>query len=279
MTEREFKQLLSIHDTEWPVPYRPAYQLVEDSAHEHPDRMAVVACDRSLTYGELNAESNAVARALVEAGMGADDKVAVLADRDSWGYVMRTAPLKAGAAFMPVDPEYPEERVRYILEDSGCKLLLTTKAIHERRADLFAALSDLELNVIEVESAVAAHDTVDLGLDVDPHDLAYVIYTSGSTGKPKGVMLENHNLVNFCHINPKNIEAIFNVRDCAVTIALAAFTFDVSVMEQFLPLANGQTVVLATMEQIMDPDAMAHLIEQHQVDSFTCTPSYLSNLI
>ena len=279
MTEREFKQLLSIHNTEWPVPYRPAYRLIEDSAHAHPDRTAVVACDRTLTYGELNAEANAVARALVEAGVGADSKVAVLADRDGWAYVMRTAPLKAGAAFMPIDPEYPEERVRYILEDSGCKLVLTTKAVHERRADLFAALADLDLNVIEVETAVATHDTADLGLEVAPHDLAYVIYTSGSTGKPKGVMLENHNLNNFCHMNPKNIEVIFNVQDCSVTIALAAFTFDVSVMEQFLPLANGQTVVLATMDQIMDPDAMARLIDQYQVDSFTCTPSYLSNLI
>ena len=279
MTEREFKQLLSIHDTEWSVPYKPAYRLVEDSAHAHPDRMAVIACDRSLTYGELNAEANAAAHALVEAGAGAETKVAVFADRDGWAYVMRTAPLKAGAAFMPIDPEYPEERVRYILEDSGCNLVLTTQAIHERRADLFDALSDLGLNVIEVETAVSSHDTSDLGLEVAPHDLAYVIYTSGSMGKPKGVMLENHNLNNFCHMNPKNIEVVFNVQDCSVTIALAAFTFDVSVMEQFLPLANGQTVVLATMDQIMDPDAMAQLIEQHQVDSFTCTPSYLSNLI
>ncbi len=279
MTEKEFKRLLSIHDTEWTVPYRPAYRLVEDSAHEHPDRMAVVACDRSLTYGELNEESNAAARALVEAGVGADDKVAVLADRDGWGYVMRTAPLKAGAAFMPIDPEYPEERVRYILEDSGCKLVLTTQAIHERRADLFAALADLELNVIEVESAVATHDTADLGLDVDPHALAYVIYTSGSTGKPKGVMLENHNIVNFTHVNPKNIEAVFNTQYSDVTLAMAAFTFDVSVQEQFLAHANGQTVVLATQEQIMDPDAMARLVEQNNVESFTCTPSYLSNMI
>ncbi|MBR3226726.1 MAG: amino acid adenylation domain-containing protein [Atopobiaceae bacterium] len=279
MTEREFKQLLSIHDTEWPVPERPAYRLLQDTAYEHPDRVAVVACDRTLTYAELNAEANAVARALVKAGASADAKVAVLADRDGWAYTMRMAPLKAGAAFMPVDPEYPEERVRYILEDSGCKLVLTTQAIHERRADLFDALADLDLSVIEVESAVAANDTSDLNLDVAPHDLAYVIYTSGSTGKPKGVMLENHNLVNFCHVNPKNIEAVFFTEGFHACLALAAFTFDVSVMEQFLPLANGMTVVLATQEQIMDPDAMARLIERNNVETFTCTPSYLSNMI
>ena len=184
MTEREFQQLLCIHDTDWPVPYQPAYRLIENPAHAHPDRKAVVACDRTLTYGELNAEANAVARALVEAGAGAESKVAVLADRDGWAYVMRTAPLKAGAAFMPIDPEYPEERVRYILEDSGCKLALTTRSVHERRADLFGALADLELTVIEVEEAASSYDTSDLNLEVAPHDLAYVIYTSGSTGKP-----------------------------------------------------------------------------------------------
>ena len=279
MNEREFKQLLSIHDTDWPVTYRPAYRLVQDTAHAHPDRKAVVACDRTLTYGELNAESNAAARALVEAGATAETKVAVLADRNSWAYVMRTASLKAGAAFMPVDPEYPEERVRYILEDSGCHLVLTTAAIHQRRADLFEALCDLDLNVIEVESAVAEHDSEDLNLDVAPHDLAYVIYTSGSTGKPKGVMLENHNLANFCDVNPKNIEAVFNTQYSDTTIAVAAFTFDVSVQEEFMSHANGQTVVLATQEQIMDPDAMAQLITVNHVDSFTCTPSYLSNMI
>ena len=279
MTEREFRQLLRIHDTEWPVPYKPAYRLVEDSAHAYPERVAVVACDRSLTYAELNAEANAVARALVEAGAGTESKVAVLADRDGWAYVMRTAPLKAGAAFMPIDPEYPEERVRYILEDSGCHLVLTTQAIHERRADLFDALADLDLQVIEVAEAIATHDSADLGLDVAPHDLAYVIYTSGSTGKPKGVMLENHNLTNFCHVNPRNLEALIFTEDTSCCIALAAFTFDVSVMEQFVPLANGMTVVLPTMDEILDPDAMARLIEQNQVDMFTCTPSYLSNLI
>jgi non-ribosomal peptide synthetase component F len=253
--------------------------LVEDTAHANPDRVALVACDRALTYGELNAESNAAARALAEAGAGTETKVAVLADRNSWAYVMRTAALKAGAAFMPVDPDYPEERVRYILEDSCCKHVLTTKAVHGRRAELFEALGDLDLDVIEVESAVSAHDTSDLGLDVAPHDLAYVIYTSGSTGKPKGVMLENHNLVNFCHMNPKNIEVVFNTQNSSVTLAMAAFTFDVSVQEEFFAHSSGQTVVLATQEQIMDPEAMAQLVEQNNVDSFTCTPSYLSNMI
>ncbi|MBO7674915.1 MAG: amino acid adenylation domain-containing protein [Atopobiaceae bacterium] len=279
MTENEFRRLLSIHDTEWPVPYRPAYRLTEDSAHAHPERKAVVACDRTLTYGELNGMANAVARALVEAGASTDDKVAVLADRNSWAYVMRTAPLKAGAAFMPIDPEYPEERVRYILEDSGCRLVLSTKEILDRRADLFDALADLDLTTIEVATAAASHDTSDLGLEVAPHDLAYVIYTSGSTGKPKGVMLENHNLVNFSHVNPKNIEATFNTQGNSVALALAAFTFDVSVQEEFLAHTNGLTLVLATQEQIMDPDAMAQLMEQNHVDSFTCTPSYLSNMI
>ncbi|MBP3885353.1 MAG: amino acid adenylation domain-containing protein, partial [Olsenella sp.] len=279
MTEQEFRRLLSIHDTDWPVEYRPAYRLLEDSAHAHPDRAALVACDRTLTFGELNAEANALAHALVEEGATTETKVAVLAERDSWAYVMRTAPLKAGAAFMPVDPDYPEERVRYILEDSGCRLVVATQAVLDRRADLFGALADLGLTVIEATSAVASHDTSDLGLDVAPHDLAYVIYTSGSTGKPKGVMLENHNLVNFCDANEKNTEALLLTENSNACLALAAFTFDVSVMEQFVPHASGVTVVMPTQDQIMDPEALAALIQENHVETFTCTPSYLSNMI
>ena len=103
-----------------PWPSVPPTASCRTRPRRNPDASALVACDRTLTYGELNAEANAVGHVLAEAGAGPETMVAVLADRDSWAYVMRQAALKSGGAFLPIDPEYPEERVRYILEDSGC---------------------------------------------------------------------------------------------------------------------------------------------------------------
>ncbi|MDO4796888.1 MAG: amino acid adenylation domain-containing protein [Coriobacteriales bacterium] len=279
MTEREFNQLLSIHNTAVPVPARPAYRLLQDSAQAHPQRTALVAADRTLTYGQLNAEANAIGHALVELGAAPNTMVAVLAERDSWAYVMREGVLKAGAAFLPIDPDYPEERVRYILEDSGCRLLLATQAVLDRRADLFAQLADLDLAVVEARKAVFAHDVANLDVPVDPHDLAYVIYTSGSTGRPKGVMIENHNLVNFVNDNEKSLEVRSFTRYGTTSLALAALTFDVSIEEEFIPLANGMTVVLVTGEQIMGPVALANLMRENRAEVLTCTPSYLSNML
>ncbi|MBP3884512.1 MAG: amino acid adenylation domain-containing protein, partial [Olsenella sp.] len=267
------------HDTDWPVAERPAYRLVQDQAAAHPDHVALVACDRTLTYGELNAQANAVARELAAAGAAPGSMVAVLAERDSWAYVMRQAALKAGAAFLPVDPDYPEERVRYILEDSGCRLVLTTAAVLERRADLFDGIADLGARVVEAGAAAARNDASDLGVAVSPHDLAYVIYTSGSTGRPKGVMIENHSLVNFVDDNERNREVLGYTRRASVSLAVAALTFDFAIMEEFVPLANGMTVVLATQEQVMDPAAIARLMSDNGVDVMSCTPSYLSNML
>ncbi|MBO7673820.1 MAG: AMP-binding protein, partial [Atopobiaceae bacterium] len=118
-----------------------------------------------------------------------------------------------------------------------------------------------------------------LDVAVDPHDLAYVIYTSGSTGRPKGVMIENHNLVNFVDDDDKNHEILGYTRRGHVSLAIAALTFDFAIMEEFVPLANGLTVVLATGEQIMDPVAMGALMRDNGVDVMSCTPSYLSNML
>ncbi len=272
-------ELLRGQDSACEVPERPAWRLLQDSAHAHPERMALVARDRSLTYGQLNAEANAVGRALVEHGAAPETMVAVMADRDSWAYVMREGALKAGAAFMPIDPEYPEERVRYILEDSGARMVLTTSAVLSRRAELFSALSDLDLDVVEAREAVFSHDVDDLDVEVAPESLAYVIYTSGSTGRPKGVMIENRNLVNLVYDSDRNMEVMSYTRHGSVSLAMAALTFDVSVEEEFIPLSNGMTVVMATADDIMDPEAMAQLIRDNHVDVLTCTPSYLSNMI
>ena len=269
----------ALYDTYAEVPERPAYRILEDSAHKDPDRTAVVASDRSLSYGELNAEANAAAHALVSKGAGPDTIVAVLADRDSYAAVMRQGVLKSGGAFLPIDPDYPEDRIRFILGDSGARLLITTEKILDRKKELFAALTKEGVECVSVQKALSEENGSDLNRSVPYEALAYVIYTSGSTGKPKGVMLTNKNLVNFVDHNEKNREIQGFIRNTSVSLALAALTFDVSVMEEFLPLNSGMTMVLASEEEILDPGKLSRLMLANGVDVMTCTPSYISNLL
>ena len=114
---------------------------------------------------------------------------------------------------------------------------------------------------------------------VSPNDLAYCIYTSGSTGNPKGVMIEHRNIANYVNRNEKSIEIMHYAMPGRVNLALASFSFDVSVVEQFVPLCNGNTVVIATENEIHDPALFARLVTDTGADGITCTPTYLLSLL
>ena len=277
--DEDIKQIQNLHDSTFPVKERPAYRLLQDAADRNPEANALVANDRILTYRQLNTEANALGHVLVEKGAKAESIIAVLAERDSYAYVMREGALKSGGAFLPIDPEYPEDRIRFILEDSGAKLLVTKRNILEARSEMFQALGALGVRLICIEDAVQDGNRDDLNVEVPYDSLAYVIYTSGSTGKPKGVMLTNRNLVNFVDDNEKNHEILGYTRRGHVSLAIAALTFDFSIMEEFVPLANGMTVVLATHDEIMNPLMLGKLMTDNHVDVMSCTPSYLMNML
>ncbi len=277
--EEDIRKIQNLHDSTFPVKERPAYRLLQDCAEKAPERKALVATDRTLTYKELNEEANALGYVLSKKGAKAESIIAVMAERDSYAYVMRQGVLKSGGAFLPIDPEYPEERIRFILEDSGAKLLVTKRNILESRSEMFDSLAANGLELICVEDAVKEGNCENLNVAVPYDALAYVIYTSGSTGKPKGVMLTNKNLVNFVDDNEKNHEILGYTRRGHVSLAIAALTFDFSIMEEFVPLANGMTVVLATHEEIMNPIMLGKLMTDNRVDVMSCTPSYLMNML
>ena len=279
MSKDNISVSIKLHDTKVDVPIRPAYRLLQDSAKHYPDRTALVATDRKLTYLALNEEANKVGRTLITAGVKCDSIVAVLADRNSYAYVMRQGVLKSGGAFLPIDPEYPEDRIHFILEDSNARHLITTEDIISRRKDLFDNIIKDGTDVISVEKALEESDGSNLDIDVPYESLAYVIYTSGSTGKPKGVMITNHNLVNFVYDDEKNAEIHGMVTGCSAVLAIAALTFDFAIMEEFVPIANGMTAVLATNDEIMNPLLLADLMTNNKVDCMCATPSYLLNLL
>lgn len=279
VSENEEQAIKGFHDTDYIVAERPAYRLLQDSAEKYPERKALIAADRTLSYKELNSEANALGHFLREKGAGPETVVAVMTERDSLAYVMRQGVLKSGAAFLPLDPDYPEERIKYIMEDSKAKILVSTKKIIENHEQLQHLLISEGIMVIEADQYSSLVGTDNINVSVPNEAPAYVIYTSGSTGRPKGVVLTQKNLVNFVDDNEKNREILGYTEFGQTSLAIAALTFDFAIMEEFVPIANGMTVVLATQEQIMNPIDLAELIQDNQVEIMSCTPSYLSNFI
>ncbi len=276
LTPEKEESLKLLHDTLVEVKYRPVYRLLQDSAEKSPNHLAVVANKEKLTYQELNEQANIIGHQLQNIGVGVNDIVALMLDRTKYVYIARQGILKSGAAFLSIDPTYPEDRVEFMLSDAKVNVLLITRDIYEEQKTF---LSTLQVTFIFLDEIGTAFNASDLNVDVPEDALAYCIYTSGSTGKPKGVMLTQRNLVNFVDNNPKNHEILGYIEKGSVSLALASITFDVSIMEEFIPLAHGLTICMATIEEIHNPFALRDLCIENKVDIMTCTPSFLSNMV
>ncbi|EPR07516.1 non-ribosomal peptide synthetase, partial [Ruminiclostridium papyrosolvens] len=197
LTPQEKSQiLLDFINTEYEYPKEKTISCVfEEQVQKTPDNVAVMFGDKKLTYRELNQRANSLARVLRKQGVKGDSIVAVMLDRSLEMITGILAVLKAGGAYLPVSPDYPEERVRYILKDSGTNILLTNSdAIGRWTPEVMASL---EVTVINLDdSALYEGDSSNLEKVNTSGNLAYIIYTSGSTGKPKGAMIEHYSVIN-----------------------------------------------------------------------------------
>lgn len=265
-----------INNSKFEFEFRPVTKLFEEQAEKHPDRLAVVCDGVRLTYHELNARANRIANSLIGLGAKREDTIGVLLDRGTNVYAARQGILKSGGAFVVASPEYPADRVSYIFEDSGVKFVLTTSEIKAGYGGMWDSLS---CKPLLVEELLESADDENPDTEILENNLCYCIYTSGSTGKPKGVMIEHGNLANFVHTNPRNHETIGITEKASVFLALAAMTFDVSIMEEFISLTSGLTAVIATDEEIQNPDLLADVITENGVDAICTTPSFLSVLL
>ncbi len=256
--------------------FQPVTKLFEEQVRLHPDKCAVASSKESFTYAQLNERANRIANSLIEKGVGCEKIVGVVLERCCDFYAVRQGILKAGGAFAVAAPDYPDDRVQFIFEDAGVPFIITTKEIQKERQELFSRLS---CTVLLLEELLENPNAGNPDTQIKEHDLCYCIYTSGSTGKPKGVMIEHINLANFVNPNPKNAETYGYVSRGSVSLSMAAMTFDVSVLEEFLPLTNGMTAVIASDEEILNPLMLGELIVRNKVDIMTTTPTYLSNMI
>ena len=282
LTEADREMLARFNDTAIDIPFIPVHEQIHRRAQETPDKTAVIAAGKRLTFRKLDLLSSQLACSLQERGVGPETLVGALFDRDVWAYAAEIAVLKAGGAFVPFIPDYPDSRILYCMEDGGIPFLLTTAAQREKRAGLRDRMVPLEemFGVSDMDDVRA-----DASFSVLPEtaagaeNLAYCIYTSGTTGRPKGVMIEHRNIANYVSRNEKSPEIMHYAAPGRVCLALASFSFDVSVVEAFVPLCNGNSVVIATEEEIHDPAKLGRLILANGVTGITCTPAYLLNLL
>jgi amino acid adenylation domain-containing protein/non-ribosomal peptide synthase protein (TIGR01720 family) len=245
----------------------------EAQARRAPGAIAVTDCDRQLTYGELNACANRLARRLRAAGAGPDAHIALLLDRSLEMVIAILAVLKAGAAYVPLDAEYPESRLAYMLGDAGARILLTQRRFEPRWAGPEVAVWHLDDVAAEAtgtapegESAAAG-----LGCDASPGNLAYCIYTSGSTGQPKGAANTHEALANRLYW----MQAAYALTPDDAVLQKTPFSFDVSVWEFLWPLLNGARLVMAPPGAHKDADALRDLIDRHAVTVVHFVPSML----
>ncbi|MFI7673280.1 amino acid adenylation domain-containing protein [Actinophytocola sp. NPDC049390] len=209
---------------------RTIHGLLAEQAVAHPDRPAVTCGDVVLSSAELDARACRMAHHLRARGVGPDVLVAVFLDRSPDLVVTLLAIMKAGGAWVPMDPEYPADRLAYLVEDTAAPLVVTQASLAGR-----LPARTTKVLVDEEWPAIAAHPATEPQPLAGPHDLAYVIYTSGSTGRPKGVMIEHEGVVNYLHWCAENYPPAGDIG----TLLYSPVAFDLTVTALFLPLLQG----------------------------------------
>ncbi|MBF0518245.1 MAG: amino acid adenylation domain-containing protein, partial [Nitrospirae bacterium] len=238
--------------------------LFEKQAEKTPENIAIAFNDVTYTYRRLNEDSNKVANFLrTHIALKEEELIAIMADRSEWTVIAMLGILKTGAAFLPIDPAYPEDRIAYMIEDSGCRVMLTH----------LENIENDNLNVINIKHIVC-DDLKNPERTITPTSLAYVIYTSGTTGRPKGVMIEQETLVNMAlaHID------FFEITDCDKILQFSSMSSDTSLFEIFLSLFAGAAVVLIDKETIFNTTSFIKYIEDMGVTFLALPPVYLNSL-
>ncbi|NET44012.1 non-ribosomal peptide synthetase [Okeania sp. SIO2B3] len=274
LTEAEQQQLL----VEWnQTTINPSndskciHQLFEEQVERTPDAIAVVFEEQKLTYFELNSKANQLACYLQTLGVQSDMPVGLCVERSLEMLIGILGILKAGGGYVPIDPNYPVERIAYMIADAAVPVLLTQQKLVEK-------LPSHEAQIICLDAAwseIAQNNPANLHSNVQPHHLSYIIYTSGSTGQPKGVMIQHENVTHlfsatesWCSFNSQDVWTLFH-----------SFAFDFSVWEIWGPLLYGGRLVIVPYWISRSPDAFYELLCQEKVTILNQTPSAFEQLI
>lgn len=255
---------------EWNATARPyprcrADELVARRAAARPGEVAVEFQGRGLTYAELDARANGLAHVLQDLGVGPDVLVAVSMERSAEMLVALLGIMRAGGAYVPVDPAFPADRQEFMLEDAGVRVIVTQESLLAKVTGYGADCICLDRDAARIAAAGKTAPPCAAG----PDDLAYVIYTSGSTGRPKGVQIPHRALVNFLTTMAERP----GLSDDDVLVAVTTLSFDIAGLELYLPLAAGGRVVVSPQAVAADPRALAALIDASSATVVQATPT------
>ncbi|MCX7922786.1 MAG: amino acid adenylation domain-containing protein [Clostridia bacterium] len=239
-------------------------ELFESQVEKAPDAVAVVAGNNQLTYKELNSRANQLAHYLTSIGVDTETIVGVYVERSVEMVVGLLGIHKAGAAYLPMDPIFPKDRLAYMVEDANVPVILTDRGIA-------GTLPEHNARLVYLDDKQEFEGLSDINPEKkgNSKDLAYVIYTSGSTGKPKGVQIEQFALINFL----KSMERDTGVGEKDSLLAVTTLSFDIAGLELFMPLIAGAKVVLASRDEAMDGELLIEKIKEYNVTIMQATPA------
>jgi amino acid adenylation domain-containing protein len=244
---------------------RPVHELVADQAARTPDGLAVTYDGGGLTYRELNEKANQLAHWMLEQGIGFEDVIGICVERGPDMLIAVLGVLKAGAAFLPLDPSHPGQRLAMMLEDIGARLLITQRCLRER-----AGTSTVPRLLMDTDRAlIEACSTRDPQTEVPPGCLAYVMYTSGSTGTPKGVMIEHGSM----SMRLRNMADRYDLTADDRVLQFASLAFDAALEQTFPTLISGGTLVLRGAEP-WTPARLLREIREQRITVAELTPSF-----
>lgn len=271
ITTKEKNDLLSLNNTAKTYKSSKSIQyFIEKQVEKTPDKVAIISNGKSLTYKELNEKANSLAAYLRKLGVSPNTFVGILQKRSIEMMVSLLAVLKSGGAYLPLDFNYPKDRISYMLENSDTKIVLTSDELNSIIVDD----SIKKINVNLDDKKIFNKNNTNLDDINSSSDIAYIIYTSGSTGKPKGVKLKHRNINNFILGMTDKIDFSSDKSIVSVT----TICFDIFVLESWLPLQKGLTIVLANEEEQNDQILLNELCLKNNVNIIQTTPSRMKKL-
>ncbi|MGD9488074.1 MAG: amino acid adenylation domain-containing protein [Calditrichaceae bacterium] len=249
------------------------HQIFETSAEANPDQFAVISGNDKMTFDELNSKANRLARHLQKLGAGPESIIAFSMRRSPEMIISILGILKSGGAYLPLDPSYPDERIAFMLKDSGANILIT----NEHFAEKFKDEKILSVNIDEIPEEDQHGESLNPVIKMDSANLAYIIYTSGTTGQPKGVMIQHRSAINLMKNLDKSIYESFGKNRMNISLN-APISFDASV-QQLVMMFSGHSLVIIPEEVRGDGRLMVSYLKNERVDLLDCVPSQLKLLI
>jgi amino acid adenylation domain-containing protein len=272
LTDEDKRKLSEFNNTEVVLSDLLIQNFFENQVELTPFKTAVISGTRSLTYQELDDQSNQVANHLVSIGVIPGDIVGVCLERSVEMVISVLGILKAGCCFLPLDPSFPDDRISYMYEDSGAKVIISQSSIQEK---FYQFPNALTLLTDSDTRGISKCSTQKPELNISTQSSAYIIYTSGSTGKPKGVWVHHESVVNLIESMSKEP----GIKENDILLSVVTLSFDMSVFELFVPLSKGATVVIANSYDTTNGEALINLIDKNNVTMLQATPSLWNILL